>query len=47
MNTSSATTAAAPNRRGTPMAAFQTVLGLGAIHDPTTYDQITALRQAA
>lgn len=35
------------NRRGTPMAAFQTLLGLGAIHDPTTYDQITALRQAA
>jgi hypothetical protein len=22
------------NRRGTPMAAFQTLLGLGAIHDP-------------
>ena len=35
------------NRRGTPMAAFQTLLGLGAIHDPTTYDQITALRRAA
>jgi len=33
------------NRRGTPMAAFQTLLGLGAIHDPTTYDQIT--RRAA
>lgn len=33
------------NRRGTPMAAFQTLLGLGAIHQPTTYDQIT--RQAA
>jgi transposase-like protein len=29
------------NRRGTPMAAFQTLLGLGAIHQPTTYDQIT------
>lgn len=29
------------NRRGTPMAAFQTLLGLGALHDPTTYDQIT------
>ena len=29
------------NRRGTPMAAFQTLLGLGAIHDPTTYAQIT------
>ena len=35
------------NRRGTPMAAFQTLLGLGAIHNPTTYDQITALRHAA
>ena len=35
------------NRRGTPMAAFQTLLGLGAIHDPMTYDEITALRQAA
>jgi transposase-like protein len=29
------------NRRGTPMAAFQTLLGLGAIHHPTTYAQIT------
>lgn len=29
------------------MAAFQTLLGLGAIHDPTTYDEITALRHAA
>ena len=29
------------NRRGTPMAAFQTLLGLGAIHRPTTYRQIT------
>jgi hypothetical protein len=29
------------------MAAFQTLLGLGAIHDPTTYDEITALKQAA
>ncbi|MGH2966602.1 MAG: transposase, partial [Solirubrobacterales bacterium] len=35
------------NRRGTPMAACQTLLGLGAIHDPTTYDEITALRHAA
>jgi transposase-like protein len=35
------------NRRGTPMAAFQTLLGLGAIHDPTTYDEITARKQAA
>jgi hypothetical protein len=29
------------NRRRTPMAAFQTLLGLGALHGPTTYDQIT------
>src|SRR5665809_114474 len=35
------------NRRGTPMAAFQTPLGLGAIHDPATYDEITGLRHAA
>ena len=35
------------NRRGTPMAAVQTLLGLGAIHDPTTYGEITALRHAA
>lgn len=33
------------NRRRTPMAAFQTLLGLGALHEPTTYDEIT--RQAA
>jgi len=33
------------NRRGTPMAAFQTLLGLGAIHPPTTYREIT--RRAA
>jgi hypothetical protein len=33
------------NRRRTPMAAFQTLLGLGALHPPTTYDQIT--RRAA
>jgi transposase-like protein len=33
------------NRRGTPMAAFQTLLGLGAQHPPATYDQIT--RRAA
>ncbi len=25
------------NRRGTPMAAFQTLLGLSALHDPSTY----------
>jgi transposase-like protein len=29
------------NRRRTPMAAFQTLLGLGAQHPPTTYRQIT------
>lgn len=28
------------NRRRTPLAAFQTLLGLGAIHTPTTYAQI-------
>jgi transposase-like protein len=33
------------NRRATPMAAFQTLLGLGALHAPTTYNQIT--RRAA
>jgi hypothetical protein len=33
------------NRRRTPMAAFQTLLGLGTLHEPTTYDQIT--RRAA
>jgi hypothetical protein len=30
------------NRRRTPMAAFQTLLGLGATKSPTTYAQITA-----
>jgi hypothetical protein len=30
------------NRRCTPMAAFQTLLGLGALHEPTTYREITA-----
>jgi hypothetical protein len=35
------------NRRRTPMAAFQTLLGLGAAHPPTTYAQMTAHRQAA
>lgn len=30
------------NRRLVPMAAFQTLLGLGALHGPTTYDQITS-----
>jgi transposase-like protein len=34
------------NRRRTPMAAFQTLLGLGALHPPTTYREITR-RQAA
>lgn len=29
------------NRRGTPMAAFQTLLGLGALHEPSTYHEIT------
>ncbi len=29
------------NRRVTPMAAFQTLLGLGALHEPATYGQIT------
>jgi transposase-like protein len=28
------------NRRGTPMAGFQTLLGLGLARDPITYDQI-------
>jgi len=35
------------NRRGTPMAAFQTLLGLGAIHKPTTYSEITEHDRAA
>jgi len=30
------------NRRRTPMAAFQTLLGLGAAHPPSTYAEITA-----
>ena len=29
------------NRRATPMAAFQTLLGLGALHQPSTYRQIS------
>jgi len=29
------------NRRATPMAAFQTLLGLSGVHEPTTYQQIT------
>ena len=35
------------NRRRTPMAAFQTLLGLGATRPPTTYAEITAHRAAA
>jgi hypothetical protein len=35
------------NRRRTPMAAFQTLLGLGATCPPTTYAQITAHRANA
>ena len=35
------------NRRSTPMAAFQTLLGLGASHDPTTYRQMTGHKRAA
>ena len=35
------------NRRGTPMAAFQTLLGLGTLHDSTTYRQITLHDRAA
>ena len=29
------------NRRRTPLAGFQTLLGLGSVHRPTTYRQIT------
>jgi transposase-like protein len=32
------------NRRRTPLAGFQTLLGLGAAHQPSTYRQITAGR---
>jgi hypothetical protein len=28
------------NRRRTPMAAFRTLLRLGALHEPTPYDQV-------
>jgi transposase-like protein len=35
------------NRRRTPMAAFQTLLGLGALHTATTYHEITGRRAAA
>jgi transposase-like protein len=30
------------NRRRTPMAGFQTLLGLSTSHRPTTYEEITA-----
>ncbi len=29
------------NRRRTPLAAFQTLLGLGALHQPSSYAQIS------
>ncbi len=35
------------NRRRTPMAAFQTLLGLGALHGPTTYREMTCRTAAA
>lgn len=35
------------NRRRTPMAAFQTILGLGSQHDPSTYHEIIADGPAA
>jgi transposase-like protein len=35
------------NRRRTPMAAFQTLLGLGAQHPPTTYAQMTNRQRPA
>lgn len=35
------------NRRRTPMAAFQTLLGLGAAHEPATYREISRQDQAA
>lgn len=34
------------NRRGTPMAAFQSILGLGTTQAPTTYRQITTHDQS-
>jgi ribosomal protein L37AE/L43A/transposase-like protein len=33
------------NRRRTPLAAFQTLLGLGTLHPPTPLDEITATSQ--
>jgi hypothetical protein len=35
------------NRRRTPMAGFQTLLGLSSLHQPSTYDQITRRDKAA
>jgi hypothetical protein len=35
------------NRRHTPLAAFQTLLGLGVLHQPSSYAQITRLRETA
>jgi len=35
------------NRRRTPTAAFQTLLGLGSYHSPTTYAEMTAHRRTA
>ncbi len=35
------------NRRRTPMAAFQTLLGLQSQQSPSTYDQITATGPSA
>lgn len=35
------------NRRQTPMAAFQTLLGLGGRHAPTTYQQLVAVESSA
>lgn len=35
------------NRRGTPLAAFQTLLGLAGAHQPSTYSQITTHSQRA
>lgn len=34
------------NRRRTPLAGFQTLLGLGATHEPNTYRQITGHKPA-
>ena len=35
------------NRRGTPMAAFQTLLGLSTSHGPTAYREMTATAEIA